>query len=170
MEKYSFLEKYSNIILSICIGIFIYIILDEYDNFREPFDQGSFKCISNEPFIYIKSVKEIKKNLINDGYLETDSYESRRLLGIYDIILCDLNNVSKDNIFNIKILSNLNITVDTNNIVELLDKVISKCINETTEIILKISKVSKEETYNKYLYLNTFFFENVKQEFLLKIL
>ena len=164
------MEDYSNIILSIAVAMLIYLILDSIDEFRENFDQYSFKCIQDEKFIYIESIREIEQNLVNDGYLETDSFETGKLLQIYDIILCDLKNISNDNIFYLKIVSHFNIVLNTNNILEVVDVIINKCLEETNKIIKDISKVSEEETYNKYLNLNTFIFENIKQEILLKIL
>ena len=164
------MEDYSNIILSIVVAMLIYLILDTIDEFRENFDQHTFKCIQDEKFIYIESIREIEKNLVNDGYLESDSFETGKLLQIYDIILCDIKNISKDNIFYIKIVSHLEIVLNTNNILEVVDIIINKCLEETNKIIKDISKVSEEETYNKYLNLNTFIFENIKQEILLKIL
>ena len=99
----------------------IYLILDTIDEFRENFDQYSFKCIKDKKFIYIESIREIEQNLINDGYLETDSYETGKLLQTYDIKLFDLKNISKDNIFYLKIISHLNIIINTNNILEVVD-------------------------------------------------
>jgi len=164
------MEKYSNIILSICIAILVYLFLDLFDNFRESFDQSEFKCLSNDKIIYIENIKIIKKNLTNDGYINSDNYESSKLLEIYDIILCDLKNISIENIYDIKIISHLNIPLDTNNIIELTDKIIEKCTLETEAIINKLSKVSKEETENKYLIINRQIFDNIKQEILIKVL
>ena len=164
------MDNYSNIILSICISIFIYLVLDLMDNIKESFDPYNFKCMPQDNYIYTTNIKKIKNNLVNDGYLSSDTFESDKLLNIYNILLCDLKNINIDNAYDMKIISHLEIPLDTNNIVHLIDKIFYKINNTTDTLINKISKVSNEETNNKYSIYNTQLLENIKQERLMKIL
>lgn len=161
---------FTNIIISVCISILVYLLLDFIDNIKESFDQYNFNCMSQNDFIYTINIKTIKENLENDGYLSSDIFESERLLEIYDILLCDLQNLNKNNLYEMKIISNLQIIVDTDNIIEFINKIFNKLNDTTTEIITKISKISYEETREKYLKLNTVILENIKQEILMKVL
>jgi len=140
------------------------------DNIKESFDPYNFTCMPQENYIYTTNIKTIKNNLVNDGYLSSTMFESEKLLNIYDTLLCDLKNVNINNVYDMNIITHLEIALDTNNIVALIDKIFNK-INDTTNILInQISKVSIEETNNKYLIYNTQLLENIKQEILMKIL
>ena len=159
---------YINILISICISIFVYLLLDLIDYTNEYFD--NLDCLPDNNYSYVENIKRIKVNLENDGYLTTDTYESQRLLQIYNIILCDLKNLNKNNLFEMKIISYLEIIINNENTMGTIDKIFSKIRDTTNKLILNISKISYDETNDKYLRINSLILENIKQEMLMKVL
>lgn len=157
--------EYVNLILSILIGIIIYLILQFYDSHTENFQSFIFKCIPNNSTTYMNNIYDIKKKLENDGYILTKSFECIQLLNIYDILLCDLNN----KIDEMKIISFLNL----NNLVKKKDKfqileIIFDKISLNNENLLKsIVSVENKESYNKYFIPNENLLNNIKQEMLI---
>lgn len=157
--------EYVNLILSILIGIIIYLILQFYDSYTENFQSFIFKCIPNNSTTYMNYIYDIKKKLENDGYILTKSFECIQLLNIYDILLCDLNN----KIDEMKIISFLNL----NNLVKKKDKfqiieIIFDKISLNNENLLKsIVSVENKESYNKYFIPNENLLNNIKQEMLI---
>lgn len=160
------MEFFLNIILSILVFILVYLLLDLYDSTIETFSN----CITEDKLIYMNNIKNIKENLNKDGYLYSKSLECNKLLDTYNTILCDLKNVNNDNFYEIKIISHLNIPIETNNKIDLLEIIIDKCINITESYIDIISDISKEETEIKYKILNKQIFNSIKQEIIIKIL
>ena len=156
-----------NIILSICVIIFIYLLLNTFKFNYETFDFYNFKCISDESYIYIRNIKNIKKNLQNDRLLISKPYECNKLLDLYDILLCDL----KKNDINLLEITEL-IEIDTNydNKIAYINTIFEKLVLKSEDIINNISKLSVDVTNERYLTPNKIIFENIKTEFIMKLI
>lgn len=168
-------DFFYNISLCICICIFIYLVLDLFDNLVENFSNNNnlfkFKCVNNNEFNYTNNIKFINDNLHVDGYILSKSYESNKLLKIYDTLICDLNNLTKENISNMKVINLLSISLDPiKSNYEIIELIFEDAKIKTENLIKEISSVSVENTNQKYLYPNKHILNNVKQEMLMIII
>lgn len=157
--------KYVDIILSILIGIFIYLLLQFFDSYNENFQSFLFNCIPKNNTTYMTNINDIKKNLENDGYIITKSYESIQLLNIYDILLCDLNNKIND----MKIIDflNLNDNVKKKESFEIINIIFEKVLLNTEKLLESVISVRNQENFDKYFIPNTNLLNNIKQEMLI---
>lgn len=157
--------KYIDLILSILIGIFIYLLLQFFDSYNENFQSFLFKCIPKNNTTYMTNINDVKKNLENDGYIITKSYESIQLLNIYDILLCDLNNKIND----MKIIDflNLNDNEKKKESFEIINIIFEKVLINTEKLLESIISVNNQENFNKYSIPNTNLLNNIKQEMLI---
>ena len=152
------------------LKIFIFILILMYFFFKknnENFTFYSFSCISNNDFIYIKDINEIKNHLETDKFILTKSYECQKLLNLYDVIICDLK--KKKNLNSLDITKYLDVQKNKskfnyiNNIFLSLKIELEKLINE-------ISNLSNDVTLERYLNPNVNIIENIKNEFFMKYL
>lgn len=157
--------RYTNIILSILIGVLIYLMLQFYDSYNENFQSFLFNCMPKNNTTYVTNINHIKKNLENDGYIITKSYESIQLLDIYDILLCDLNNKTND----MKVIDflNLNDNLKKKESFEIINIIFEKVKANTEKLLESIISVNNQENFNKYYIPNTNLLENIKQEMLI---
>lgn len=157
--------KYIDIILSILIGIFIYLILQFYDSYNENFQSFFFKCIPVNETTYMNDINDIKKNLENDGFIITKSYESIQLLNIYDTLLCDLNN----NINDMKIIEFLKLDLDfkKKENYEIINIIFENVLANTEMLLESLISVRNQENFDKYFIPNTNLLNNIKQEMLI---
>ena len=157
--------KYVDLILSVLIGIFIYLILQFFDSYNENFQSFLFKCIPVNETTYMKNINDIKKNLENDGYIITKSFESIQLLNIYDILLCDLNKKIKD----MKIIEFLNLDLDIKNKknYEIINFIFEKVLANTEMLLGSLISVRNQDNFDKYFIPNTNLLNNIKQEMLI---
>ena len=168
-------DFFYNISLCICILSFIYLILDLFDNLVESFSDKNnlfkFKCVNDNEYNYTNNIKLINDNLHIDGYILSKSFESNKLLKIYDTLICDLNSLTKETIFDMRIINLLSINLDNQkSSYEVIEIIFENLKIITEDLINDISIVSVENTNQKYFYPNNNILNNIKQEMLMIII
>ena len=136
--------------------LLFFVILFLLLNFNKEKFTYDFTCVtSEEDTNYINLIQETYNELEKDNLLTNKSYETYKLLDIYNILLCDIQNTdSCPNIQELKIITYIEYDLEYR-----IDILFNYLIDLTTTLI---NEISTKEYYNNN---NLQILENIKLQF-----